>query len=83
MSSAHLHKHNSYLLISVVFLRLKSVFYCDIVVGGRALDEGRCVAECAKGKYQSGGQCHLCDHTCATCLDAGPANCTSCDTGED
>lgn len=37
---------------------------------------------CASGKYQSGGRCHLCDHTCAACVDAGPANCTSCDTGE-
>uniref|UniRef100_A0A671UGB0 Proprotein convertase subtilisin/kexin type 5a n=1 Tax=Sparus aurata TaxID=8175 RepID=A0A671UGB0_SPAAU len=27
-----------------------------------------------------GGRCHLCDHTCATCVDAGAANCTSCDT---
>ncbi|XP_061555258.1 proprotein convertase subtilisin/kexin type 5-like [Phycodurus eques] len=45
-----------------------------------ALDEGRCLAECSRGKYQSGGQCHLCDHTCATCVEAGPANCTSCVT---
>uniref|UniRef100_A0A3Q2P1X4 SPC3 n=1 Tax=Fundulus heteroclitus TaxID=8078 RepID=A0A3Q2P1X4_FUNHE len=44
------------------------------------IQEGRCVVECAKGNYRSGGQCHLCDHTCATCTDAGPANCTSCDT---
>ena len=55
----------------------------EIFVNCRALDGGRCVLECAKGKHQSGGRCHLCDHTCATCVDAGPANCTSCDTGED
>ena len=48
----------------------------------RSLDEGRCEEQCSQGKYQSGGQCHLCDHTCATCLESGPANCTSCDTGE-
>lgn len=48
-----------------------------------ALAEGRCLAECARGKYQSGGRCHLCDHTCATCVEAWPNNCTSCDKGED
>lgn len=48
----------------------------------RTLDEGRCVTDCSKGKYQSGGQCHLCDHTCSTCVDAGPASCTSCENGE-
>lgn len=53
------------------------------MVAYRALDDSRCVAECARGKYRWGGRCHLCDHTCATCVDAGPTNCTSCDTGED
>lgn len=53
------------------------------LVAGRAWDDGRCVTECARGKYRSAGHCHLCDHTCGTCVDAGPANCTSCDTGED
>ncbi|XP_013861969.1 proprotein convertase subtilisin/kexin type 5 [Austrofundulus limnaeus] len=53
---------------------------CISCASSRALDGGRCVAACAKGKYQFGGQCHLCDHACATCVDAGPANCTSCDT---
>ncbi|KTG42889.1 hypothetical protein cypCar_00035523 [Cyprinus carpio] len=43
------------------------------------LDEGRCVVSCSDGQYPSSGQCHLCDHTCAQCVDAGAANCTSCD----
>ena len=55
----------------------------EFYFGCRVRDEGRCVEACAKGKHQSGGQCHLCDHTCATCVDAGPANCTSCDTGKE
>ncbi len=41
------------------------------------------MVSCSNGKYPSSGQCHLCDHTCAQCVDAGPANCTSCDTGQD
>lgn len=53
----------------------------SVFVGYRVLEEGHCVVECAKGKYRLGGQCHLCDHTCATCMEAGPANCTSCDSG--
>lgn len=53
------------------------------LAGRRALEDGRCVAECAGGRFRSGGRCHLCDHTCSTCVDAGATNCTSCHTGED
>lgn len=63
----------------MVWLRFLSFFLSVF----RSLDEGRCLVTCAKGKYQSGGLCHVCDHTCATCVDAGPANCTSCDTGKE
>lgn len=67
----------------IYILIIHMCWFCDVDVACcRALDEGRCVVGCASGKYQSGGRCHLCDHTCATCVDAGPANCTSCDTGE-
>lgn len=77
MSPAHLQSHNLYVLIFLVLIE----FFPPLSFDCRALDGGRCVAACAKGKYQSGGQCHLCDHACATCVDAGPDNCTSCDTG--
>lgn len=67
----------------IYILIIHMCWFCDVDVACcRALDEGRCVVGCASGKYQSGGRCHLCDHTCATCVDAGPGNCTSCDTGE-
>lgn len=56
--------------------------FCN-VFGHRVLDDGRCVMECARGKYQSAGQCHLCDHTCGTCVDSGANSCTSCETGEE
>lgn len=52
------------------------------MVAGRALEDGRCVAVCATGRFRWGGRCHLCDHTCGACVDAGPANCTACATGE-
>ncbi|KPP76934.1 hypothetical protein Z043_103678, partial [Scleropages formosus] len=42
-------------------------------------DEGRCVIQCSAGKYIFDRQCHLCHHTCKTCSDGGPDNCTACD----
>uniref|UniRef100_A0A8C1E302 Proprotein convertase subtilisin/kexin type 5a n=1 Tax=Cyprinus carpio carpio TaxID=630221 RepID=A0A8C1E302_CYPCA len=40
---------------------------------------GDWILDISYGQYPSSGQCHLCDHTCAQCVDAGAANCTSCD----
>lgn len=73
--------HINYSRLLILRLRNAAFLWCSCRPC-RALDEGRCVAECSKGKYQSGGQCHLCDHTCATCVDAGAGSCTSCETGE-
>ncbi len=42
--------------------------------------DGRCYESCPGGKFlDSSGACAICDDTCASCDDHGPAACTACD----
>ncbi|NWX95910.1 PCSK5 convertase, partial [Nothoprocta ornata] len=46
----------------------------------RAFDDGRCVMQCPRGKFEIKGQCHLCHHTCLDCNGSEPNKCTACGT---
>ncbi|NXE56364.1 PCSK5 convertase, partial [Casuarius casuarius] len=45
-----------------------------------AFDDGRCVMQCPRGKFEFKGQCHLCHHTCLDCSGSEPNKCTVCGT---
>ncbi|NXV23312.1 PCSK5 convertase, partial [Cepphus grylle] len=46
----------------------------------RIFDDGRCVMQCPRGKFEFKGQCHLCHHTCLDCSGSEPNKCITCGT---
>ncbi|KFV18851.1 Proprotein convertase subtilisin/kexin type 5, partial [Tauraco erythrolophus] len=46
----------------------------------RVFDDGCCVMQCPRGKFEFKGQCHLCHHTCLDCSGSEPNKCTACGT---
>ncbi|KFP66141.1 Proprotein convertase subtilisin/kexin type 5, partial [Cariama cristata] len=44
----------------------------------RVFDDGHCVMQCPRGKFEFKGQCHLCHHTCLDCSGSEPNKCTAC-----
>ncbi|NXV43083.1 PCSK5 convertase, partial [Uria aalge] len=48
----------------------------------RVFDDGRCVMQCPRGKFEFKGQCHLCHHTCLDCSGSEPNKCIACGTGK-
>ncbi|NXB01917.1 PCSK5 convertase, partial [Cnemophilus loriae] len=46
----------------------------------RVFDDGSCVMQCPRGKFEFKQQCHLCHHTCLDCSGSEPNKCTTCGT---
>ncbi|XP_058024045.1 proprotein convertase subtilisin/kexin type 5-like, partial [Ahaetulla prasina] len=44
----------------------------------RVLDDGRCVVQCPRGKFEFNKQCHSCHESCTDCSGSEPNECTSC-----
>ncbi|NWR75520.1 PCSK5 convertase, partial [Centropus unirufus] len=44
----------------------------------RVFDDGRCVMQCPRGKFEFKGQCNLCHHTCLDCSGSEPNKCITC-----
>lgn len=58
------------------------VFYSPLFFCNRLLDDGHCVLQCPKGKFEFQNQCHLCHHSCKECNGSEPNKCTACGTGK-
>ncbi|CAI5786880.1 convertase subtilisin kexin type 5 isoform X2 [Podarcis lilfordi] len=43
-----------------------------------SLNDGRCVLQCPKGKYEFESQCHSCHQTCMECSGGEPNQCSAC-----
>lgn len=68
----------SKLFFSYLILMLCSpLFFCS-----RVLDDGRCVVQCPRGKFEFNKQCHSCHESCTECSGSEPNECTSCAKGK-